>query len=101
MILVEVLGDFFNGRIPGLDEVEIDNDDFKSEEDTVEDVVPPLEGLESRCIGVLVEELETELVVLMHTEGFHIPELESPRSSTTRNPWRAVHKARSPWCRCS
>ena len=56
LVAVEVLGDFFEGRVSGLDVKEIDDGEFNSEPDAVEDVVLPGEVIEGNWIDVLVEE---------------------------------------------
>lgn len=53
---IEELGDFFERSVAGFDEEEVDDADFKGEEDAVADVVLPLECFKGDGVDVLVWE---------------------------------------------
>jgi hypothetical protein len=55
-IAIEEFGDFFQGRVPCLDNEEIDDHDFEDEEYTVEQVIFPCECLEGNGVDILIEE---------------------------------------------
>ena len=51
---VEVLCNFLKRSVASFDEEEVDDKDFKGEEDAVADVVLPLECLKCDCVYVLI-----------------------------------------------
>jgi hypothetical protein len=51
---IKELGDFLEGSVAGFDKEEVDDADFKGEEDAVADVVFPLECFEGDCVDILV-----------------------------------------------
>lgn len=56
VIAIEVLGDFLHGSIPGFDQEGVDNEDLRSKEDAVDNVILPANGVEGNRVDVLVEE---------------------------------------------
>ena len=55
-VAVEVLGDFLERSVAGLDVEEVDDNKLDCEPDIVEDIVFPAERLDSNWVDVLVEE---------------------------------------------
>ena len=55
-VTIEVASNFFERRVLGLDVEEVDNDEFESEPDAVDNVVLPLDGVQSDGVDVGVEE---------------------------------------------
>jgi hypothetical protein len=51
---IKELADLFKRSIAGFDKEEVDDADFEGEEDTVANIVLPLERFESDCVDVLV-----------------------------------------------
>jgi hypothetical protein len=56
VLAVKILGNLFHGCVASLDKVSVDDEDFESQEDTIEDVILPRQSLESGSIAVLVKE---------------------------------------------
>lgn len=55
-IAIEVLGDFFHGRVAGLDKEEVNNIYLETEEHAVDGVILPAQSIKSNAVDVLVEE---------------------------------------------
>lgn len=49
---IEILGNLFHRGVTRFDEVEVDDDDLETKEDTVDDVVLPFEGSKSRSVRI-------------------------------------------------
>ena len=56
ILAIKVFGNFFQRRIPGLNEEEVDDNQFESEPDTIENIVLPTDVVESDRVDILIEE---------------------------------------------